>query len=97
MTSPNGLGTSPTQFVPTSPAVTGFTPTSGAVGSTVMITGINFTGTTQVSLYFVPTTFAVVNATTIIAKVPAGVPAPGRWRVTTPLGLGLGANLFTVT
>jgi hypothetical protein len=95
VTTPNGLATSATQFVPTSPAVTGFTPTSGAVGSTVTLTGINFTGATQVSLYFINTTFTLVNSTTITAQVPAGAPAPGRWRVITPLGTGTGANLFT--
>jgi hypothetical protein len=97
ITTPNGTGASATQFAPTSPAVTGLSATSGPVGSTVTITGINFTGATQVSLYFVNATFTFVNSTTITATVPAGVPGPGRWRVTTPLGVGLGPTVFTVT
>ncbi len=55
------------------PTVSNINPTSGQVGSTVTITGANFTGVTAVKFSnSVTATFTVVNATTITATVPAG-------------------------
>ena len=61
------------------------------------VSGINFTGATKVTLYFVNAAFTFVNSTTLSVTVPSGVPGPGRFRVTTPLGLGTSTNQFTVT
>ena len=97
VTTANGMAQSPTQYTPTSPAVNSFAPTSGPVGSTVTLTGINFTGVSQVTLYFVNCGFVYTSATSITVTIPSGVPGPGRFRVTTPLGLGTSANQFTVT
>ena len=55
------------------PTVSGFSPTSGAVGSTVTITGTNFTGVTAVRFANnVNASFTVNSATQITATVPSG-------------------------
>lgn len=67
------------------PAIASFTPTSGTTGTTVTITGTNFTGTTAVKFGNVAaTSFNVVNATTITAVVGSG--ATGDVSVTTAGG-----------
>lgn len=76
------------------PAITTFTPTSGFAGSTVTITGANFTGATAVSFGGTPaTSFTVDNATQITAVVGAG--STGTVSVTTPAGTGTSAGTFT--
>ena len=79
------------------PAITNVSPMSGSVGSTVTITGSDFTGVDLVSFYDYPTTYTVVSSTRITATVPAGTPSPGRWRVRTAEGLAVYDSLFTVT
>ena len=49
----------------TPPAITSFTPASGPVGTSVTVSGINFTGATAVTLNGVSATFTVNSATTI--------------------------------
>ncbi len=67
------------------PSITSFTPTSGAAGATITITGTNFNGTTAVSFGgTAAASFTVVNATTITAVVGTG--ASGSVSVTTPGG-----------
>ncbi len=62
-----------TVIVPQCPTVSGLNPSSGLVGSTVTITGTNFTGVTAVKFSSnVTATFTIVNNTTITATVPAG-------------------------
>src|SRR5205085_3664260 len=60
----------------TCPAVSGLSPIAGNPGSSVTITGINFTnGGNVTGVKFannVPASFNVVNNTTITATVPAG-------------------------
>ncbi len=80
--------------------LTGFTPTSGAVGATVTITGSNFTGATEVRFggaTQLATTWSIVNDTTITATVPS-VAITGTIRVkfadTTVIA---SADTFTVT
>lgn len=66
-------------------AVLGFTPATGTTGTTVTITGLNFTGATGVSFGGVAaSSFTVVNANTITAVVAAG--ASGNVMVTTASG-----------
>ncbi|HEU5168452.1 MAG TPA: IPT/TIG domain-containing protein [Chitinophagaceae bacterium] len=67
-----------------SPTITSFTPTSGATGATITITGTNFTGATAVSFGGIASSFTVVNATTITAVIGSG--ASGNVSVTTPGG-----------
>jgi uncharacterized protein (TIGR03437 family) len=55
------------------PTISGFTPTSGAVGSSVTITGSNFTGVTAVRFANnVAASFTINSNTQITATVPSG-------------------------
>ena len=87
----NGLG-----FTVTTPAstITALSPTSGPVGTSVVITGTNLTGTTAVSFNGVAATFTVNSATQITATVPAGATS-GSVVVATPGGTSNGLG-FTV-
>ncbi|MCU0427817.1 MAG: IPT/TIG domain-containing protein [Candidatus Kapabacteria bacterium] len=71
--SPNGTGSRDgLQFVP-APTVSGFTPTSATAGTTVVITGTNFTGATAVRFGGTNArSFAVNSVTEIRAVVGAG-------------------------
>jgi hypothetical protein len=98
VTTPAGTAASEGAFtvITGPPTISGFKPTSGAVGSTVTISGANFKGVTGVSLCFVSTSFNVLSATSLTAKVPAGA-CDGRWRVTTPAGTAASERTFKVT
>jgi hypothetical protein len=82
---------------PSAPTITGFTPTSGPVGTSVMFNGTNFTGATAVTFNGVSaTSFTVTSATAIQATVPAGA-TTGPLSVTTPGGTATSPTNFTVT
>ncbi|MGF9562914.1 IPT/TIG domain-containing protein [Neorhizobium sp. BT27B] len=69
---------------------------STAGGTSVTITGTNFTGATAVSFGGVAATnVTVVNALTITATTPAHVAGLAGVSVTTPAGTGSGLGLFT--
>jgi hypothetical protein len=87
------------------PTITGFTPAFGPVGTSVKITGTNFSGTvsgatfTTSSVKFnttTATTFHVDSATQITATVPTGA-TTGKISVTTPGGTATSATNFTVS
>lgn len=85
-------------FAPTfaTPTVASFSPASGAVGTTVTVTGTNLSGATAVTLNGVAITgFTVVNATTITFVVPSGATS-GPIAVTTPGGTATSTGTFTV-
>ena len=103
VTNPAGTATSATDFTVTLPptTITSFNPTSGPVGSDVVITGTNLTGATNVEfsgvLAPVPAAaFTVDSATQITATVPTGA-ITGPISVTTPGGAAASATNFTVT
>lgn len=78
ITTPNGTATSGrTTFTVLSPVptITGFSPTSGSPGTTITITGTNFTGTSLVAIGGRASAFTVVSPTTIRATIPAGIPS----------------------
>jgi hypothetical protein len=79
------------------PTVTQLSPTSGPVGTSVVITGTDFAGTTAVSFNGKPTAFTVNSATQITATVAAGT-TTGNVIVTTSGGssAAAAANVFTV-
>ncbi len=78
------------------PTITSFTPTSGASGATVTVTGTNFTGATAVTLNGVAISgYTVVNATTITFTVPA-TGTSGPIAVTTASGTATSTASFTV-
>jgi len=83
--------------VPTqTPTITSFTPTSGGVGTTVTITGTNFTSVTSVKFNGTEAaSFSAANATTITATVPTGA-TTGTVSVTTPKGTATSAASFTI-
>ena len=97
VTTPNGTVVSTTSFlVGVPPTITSFTPTTGAIGSTVVITGTNFTGATQVSFGGINApVFSVNSATQITVVVPVGA-VTGAISVTTPLGTGTSTTSFTL-
>jgi hypothetical protein len=77
------------------PSITSFTPTSGPAGTSVVITGINFTGATSVTFSGTPATaFTVNSATQVTATVPANA-ISGTVCVTTPSGTGCSSAAYS--
>ena len=97
VTTPAGTAVSSTAFVVGSPpTVTSFTPASGAVGSTVVLTGTNFLGTVQITFGGTNApVFAVNSDTQITVVVPIGA-VTGPITVYTTLGSGTSATSFTI-
>jgi hypothetical protein len=80
------------------PVVSSISPNTGplAGGTSVTISGSNFTGATAVTFGSQPATnVMVVNANTITATTPAGTVGAANVSVTTPAGTGVGSNLFS--
>ena len=103
MTTPAGAGTSTSSFTvgvspkASPPTVTSFSPTSGAVGTSVTLIGTNFTGATKVAFNGASaTTYTVVSATQITATVPTGATS-GTVTVTTLAGTGTSSSSFTIS
>ena len=73
VTTPSGTGRSTTSFtVVPAPTITGFTPTSGPVGTTVVVSGTMLSGVTAVTFNGVAaTSFSVFNGQ-VTTTVPAG-------------------------
>jgi len=99
VTTTDGSGTS-TQVFYIKPTLSSFTPTNGGAGTTVRITGNNFsagapgTGATAVNFNGKPaSSFFVTNNTTIGAVVPDGV-ITGPVSVTTPAGTANSTGFF---
>ncbi|GAB3859772.1 hypothetical protein GCM10028822_36880 [Hymenobacter terrigena] len=76
------------------PAITGLSPTSGPAGTSVIITGSGFTGTTAVSFGGVAASFVVNSDTQITATVPATALTGA---VTVTNGSTAGGGVFQVT
>jgi ethanolamine utilization microcompartment shell protein EutS len=81
----------------TAPTISSFLPTSGPVGTSVVITGTNFCQTSQVLFNATPAVNVTINSpTSITAVVPVGA-TTGLIRVTTPvLPAANSATNFTV-
>lgn len=77
------------------PSITSFTPTNGAPGASVVITGRNFTDASNVRIGGISTTFSVNSATQITAIVPPGV-REGVISITTPGGTATSSERFTL-
>ncbi|GAB2702909.1 hypothetical protein GCM10011495_00090 [Hymenobacter frigidus] len=97
ITAPTGTATSVTPFfVGFPPTITSFAPTSGPIGTTVVITGTNLTGATQVTFNGTSApVFTVNSATQITATVPVGA-ITGPIGVTTPINTAASVASFTV-
>jgi Zn-dependent metalloprotease len=97
VTTPGGTATSATNFTVTivPPVISSFTPTSGPAGTSVTITGQNFTGASVVSFNGTSASFTVNSATKITAIVPVGA-TTGTISVTTPGGTATSASNYFV-
>jgi hypothetical protein len=99
VTTPAGTATSKSLFKPTL-SVDSFTPTSGAAGKVVTITGVGFTKTSTVSFNgAAATTVTYVSSTTLKATVPSGA-SSGAISVTNtaaPTGTVSSSAHFSVT
>jgi uncharacterized repeat protein (TIGR03803 family) len=85
-----------TQRFRVKPTVTSFTPPSGPVGTSVMITGTGLMQTTKVTFGGVAaTTFTVNSDTQVTATVPTGA-VTGKITITTPGGAATSTGTFTV-
>ena len=81
---------------PPAPTVTSFSPTSGAAGTSVSISGTGFTGASSVRFNGTGATFTVNSASSISATVPTGATS-GTISVTTAGVTGTSSSTFTVT
>lgn len=100
VTNPSGTATRTNSyyFLAPPPVVTSVTPSSGSVngGTSVVLTGSNFTGTSSVSFGgTAATSFTVNSATQITAVVPAHAAGAVDVSATTDSGTGTAANSFT--
>ncbi len=77
------------------PVITSFTPTFGAPGTAVTISGVNLTGATNVTFNGVAASFTIVEGTKLQATVPATA-TTGKIRVATPDGSSESTASFTV-
>lgn len=95
VTTPSGTLSSNTNFL-VRPQITSFTPTNGPVGTSVGLTGISLTQTTQVAFGGITATFTVNSDTQVTATVPTGAKT-SRITITTPGGIAYSPTSFTVT
>ena len=82
-------------LTPPKPTILNFTPSTGKVGSSVMIHGAHFIGSTQVSFNGVSASFQVLNTGNIKATVPTGA-TTGPIAVTNPGGTASSSKNFSV-
>ena len=96
ITTLGGVASSPAKFTVV-PVISSFSPTSGPVGTSVVISGTSFSGTTSVTFGGVAaTSLQVINDSQVDALVPSGA-VTGLIAVTTPGGTANSATNFTVT
>lgn len=78
------------------PTISSFSPTSGGVGTSVTISGSNFTGASSVSFNNQGASFTVNSSSQITATVP-NCSSTGQIRVSTAGGTATSSGSFTVT
>jgi subtilisin family serine protease len=78
------------------PTISSFSPTSGGVGTTVSVSGTNFTGATSVKFNGQAASFSVISSTSISASVP-NCSSSGQISVTTAGGTATSSGSFSVT
>jgi uncharacterized repeat protein (TIGR03803 family) len=94
VTTPSGFRVSSKNFR-VLPVISSFSPTSGPVGSQVVITGTGLTQTTKVTFGGVAATNFTKSATQVTAMVPTGA-VTGKIGITTAGGTATSAKVFTV-
>ncbi len=90
----SGTGTSTAKFF-VWPRLTGFSPAAGVAGTSVSLTGANFTNATAVQFNGIAASFTVNSATNLTAIVPADA-LTGTLSVTTPAGIVASTTNFFV-
>jgi M6 family metalloprotease-like protein/uncharacterized repeat protein (TIGR02543 family) len=99
VTTPGGTVTSTGSFtVGTTavlPVISSFTPTSGAVGTVITVTGTNLAGVTAATVGGAGSVVKVLSVTSLSIIVPAGA-GTGKLSVTTAGGTGNSTSMFTV-
>lgn len=95
VTTPSGTGSSGTSFK-VKPTISGFTPASGPVGTTVTIMGTGFAGATAVKFHGAAASFTIVSSSQISATVPAAA-TTGAISVSTEGGTARSGTRFKVT
>lgn len=78
------------------PQISSFEPTSGPIGTSVTITGVSLTQTSEVTFDGVKASFKVDSDTEVTADVPEGAKT-GKIAITTAGGTATSAKSFTVT
>ena len=78
------------------PKITGFTPTGGVAGASVVITGTNFTGATAVKIGTIPAPSFTVDLDTQITLLVPATAVSATLSVTTPDGTATSSSIFTV-
>ncbi len=91
---PSGNLVTPQKFKVT-PSIKKFSPTSGTVGTSVVITGMSLSQTSAVKFGTVAATFTVNSDTQVTATVPTGA-VTGKISITTPGGTAMSTTNFTV-
>ena len=79
------------------PQIASFSPTSGSVGTSVIIKGVSLKETTQVKFGGVPATNLTVNSDTQVTVTVPNAAKTGKITVTTPGGTATSSGTFTVT
>jgi hypothetical protein len=77
------------------PSISGVLPSSGGIGTEVVLTGSNFNGASEVSFNYTEADFTVQSSAEIRTTVPSGA-TTGRIRVTTPAGTAVSSSNFVV-
>jgi IPT/TIG domain. len=95
VTNAAGTATSGSDFTVTGLKITGFSPTSGNVGTIVTLLGSGFTGVSSVRFNGTAAAFTFVNDGRVTASVPGGATSGGI-TLTTPSGTAT-TGTFTVT
>mgnify|MGYP002776999569 CR=1 FL=1 len=96
VSTPVGTGTSATDWL-AAPIVSGFSPSSGAVGSTVVVSGSNLGGATGATVGGTAAPITANSASSVSITVPVGATS-GLLTITTPGGGPVSsASAFTVT
>jgi hypothetical protein len=95
VTTPSGSASTGTNFQ-VKPTISGFTPTSGPVGTIVTINGTGFAGATAVKFHTTAASFTIVSGTQLRATLPAGA-TTGVISVSTLSGTAKSGTKFRVT
>ena len=94
VTNPYGTGSLAGYTFYPAPTIVSFTPTSGVTGTSITITGTNFTGASVVSIGGVPATSFTINSSTSITAIAADG-AAGSISVTAFGGTVTSTNIFS--